>query len=395
MDYFEYNYECVGGSVNDTAEGGYGLNCDGVIYLDIYVKECDNASVEPGYTPSYGGGTYIPSDPYDGGGGGGSGGSTGYEEPTPIKVGVVSPPLVVVPAIWQLNELVENKPLALFGNDIPCELVQQWIALAKHKVDQDLQAKVYNIVQQSSTTSNTLLGIPTSSNYVGKVLDIDNAYSSIVNMDFFSVKITKLPVINGQRLTPEQLLYKVRTNINTFVNTAYSGFSPLVYGNIDDRVLWNSTNPRGAIVSINIGGPDNGSVVVSKVTPNSWIFSTIKDPVNGFHPVSGNREFGYTSNSDGSYTFYVKGVDRITDPFTTFSNYITSAPALGNDGIAFEMADLLWESFQKGIRDYVNQPGADGQATIVPGTQYRPDWVKVKDVRDGILPLSTLSNDCN
>ncbi|RAV27409.1 hypothetical protein [Sinomicrobium soli] len=72
-----------------------------------------------------------------------------------------------------------------------------------------------------------------------------------------------------------------------------------------------------AVIGIDIKGPDNESVIVSDYNTEKWTFSTIFDPKYGEHPVSGNRDFGYTQNGDGSYTFYTRGVDRLTDWLTT------------------------------------------------------------------------------
>lgn len=110
-------------------------------------------------------------------------------------------------------------------------------------------------------------------------------------------------------------------------------------------------------------------------------------------PISGNRELGFTTNTDGSYTFFARGVDRLTIPITTRGNYFISAPVLSLKGLAFEGADATWESFKDGITNYVNSN--QGATTRNPTQIYRPNWSVVKDVRDGIKPLSTLSNDCN
>jgi len=223
--------------------------------------------------------------------------------------------------------------------------------------------------------------------YLSKVLDIDNAYSSVVNMDYFGVRVNTLPVINGQRATPQQFLQYIRLNINSFVNTNNSRFTPYNYYNIDDRALWASNNPLGAIVSIDIWGPRNGSVIVSNYNSSSWTFSTLKDPFNGVHPVSGNREFGFTANSDGSYIFYTKGVDRLS------AIWITASQPTTTTGIPFTQADALWSSFQEKMKLYVNDHGGSASANGITET-HRPDWSALKDVVDGKKPLSTLSNDC-
>lgn len=104
---------------------------------------------------------------------------------------------------------------------------------------------------------------------------------------------------------------------------------------------------------------------------------------DGQHPVSGNREFGYTQNTDGSYTFYTRGVDRITDP--------VDAAIAENLMDAFANPDALWTSYKQGIYDFVQSNG--GQATVPKTTDnkiYRPDWEKVKAVLNGSRPISDL-----
>lgn len=329
-----------------------------------------------------GGGTAIPGsddgiDPNDPEFGTGSGSSSGEITPDPEPEEPVEEIAVLplLPKISMLNELIYEKPFALYGNDVPCELVKQWVALAKFEVSPELKQKVQNIPGFYNSTG---------------ILNINNAYSSVVNMDYFSVKINTLPIINGRRATPNQFLEYIRLNIDQFVDPTLAQFTPYhsVLLGIDDRQLWSSNNALGAIVSITIPG-DPGSVIVSRHNSSSWIFSTIKDPLNGTHPVSGNREFGYVYNTDGSYTFYTRGVDRLTD--------IWGAAYQSWDGTPFKNADALWTSFQNKVIAFANNPqnGGTSGAAIKGTTQTeRPDWAKVRDVRDGKLPLTTLSNDC-
>ena len=220
---------------------------------------------------------------------------------------------------------------------------------------------------------------------VASVQKIDDAHSTVVNLDYFPVTINQLPVINGVRQTPEQFLQYIRTNINSFVDTDYSTFSPYNWYGIDDTQLWNSTNPIGAVIAIDIAGPDNGSVIVSHSSSNKWTFTTIHDPKYGDHPVSGNRDFGYIVNSDGSFTFYTRGVDRLTSwDGSAFQNAT---------GFAFSQADALWNSFRNKIFDFVNTH--QGSADILQSQIKRPDWAVIKDVVDGVKPLSILNNACN
>jgi len=87
--------------------------------------------------------------------------------------------------------------------------------------------------------------------------------------------------------------------------------------------------------------------------------------------VSGTREFGYVANADGSYTFYTRGVDRITQ----------SINDLLVESKSFNEADNLWESFQAGIQNYANQNGG-----LLPRTHGQSE--------DLILVWSSLATPC-
>ena len=54
----------------------------------------------------------------------------------------------------------------------------------------------------------------------------------------------------------------------------------------------------------------------------------------------------------------------------------------------FEGADDLWQSFQLGIKNYVDQNG--GSAIAIAGTTNRPNWNDIKDVLEGRKPISSL-----
>ncbi|PWG80637.1 hypothetical protein [Pararcticibacter amylolyticus] len=156
--------------------------------------------------------------------------------------------------------------------------------------------------------------------------------------------------------------------------------------------LWNSQNPLGAVIAIDMAGPDNSSVIVSDYQSDKWTCLTIFDPKYGQHPVSGHRDFGLTANVDGSYTFYTRGVDRLTSwdaaAFQSFAEAISVA-----DGAApFSIGDQLWSSFQMMIENFTNSNG--GNASIKEMQVLRPNWSNVKAVIEGRASLSTLSKDC-
>lgn len=327
--------------------------------------------------------TMVCSDATGGGGagtgggdtGGGGGGGTGPSTPPII-------PEPKPPTEAQIKAQLKDKPFALIPN-IPCDIIKKWIATAKFTVDQSTLNRLIQI-------ENTLK--PGNDNsYLTNVQNINNAYSTVVNMDYFPITVNMMPLINGKVATPEQFLEHIRKNVNKFVNTGYSEFNPYVYSGVDDTNLWNSSNPKNAVVAIDIGSlwgtgivDDNGSVIVSKYNSSGWTFTTIHEPMYGDHPVSGNRDFGFVKNSNGSYTFYTRGVDRLTNWDADAVNAMFDTP--------FDSADALWKSFQNKVSDFVNLNG--GNAGSAQAEIHRPDWSLVKDVIDGKKPLSALSTDC-
>ena len=130
---------------------------------------------------------------------------------------------------------------------------------------------------------------------------------------------------------------------------------------------------------------DDGVVICSEYQNDYWYFSTMNAPYAGNHPVSGTRQFGYTSNADCSYTFYTRGVDR----FNSFIQagiaqyFINTDPFLG--------ADALWYSLQQNMTNFVNSNG--GTSTSEPVIKNRVNWSHVNEVLLGDRPISDLG--CN
>lgn len=282
-----------------------------------------------------------PTNPFPYGGGAGSGATTGYN-------GVSSKKALS-------NELDKDQ-----NKLIDCATVAAYIKLGSFKV-------VHQIVVQRLSMLN-------AADRDFTIQEIQNASGTTVNMDFFAVTIKSLPVINGVQTTAESLLKYIRLNLNDFAKDA--PFSPYNSGGYNDTNMWNSANPIGAMLHIEIGmGPlgNDGSVIVSETAADHWIFSTIKTPLDGSHPVSGNRRFGVYKNADGSVLIYTKGVDRITD---MGGDWIQRA-----SNIPFSSADQLWESFQDKVKAFVNSHG--GNATDKLTLKSRPDWDLVGKVLTG------------
>ncbi|MBX2965137.1 MAG: hypothetical protein KF845_03260 [Cyclobacteriaceae bacterium] len=116
-----------------------------------------------------------------------------------------------------------------------------------------------------------------------------------------------------------------------------------------------------------------------------WYFMTLEAPGAGNHPVSGTRQFGFESDGNGGYNFFVRGVDRFDSNLMENSAYMVSG------GQPFSGADALWTSFQSKLNLFINNNG--GNSTINQAIYYRPDWNKVDRVLKGELSISVLG--CN
>lgn len=274
------------------------------------------------------------------------------------------------------RQAVKSNPFAFFI-DVDCETLKKWLAIAKFKPDETIIADLGSLAAAATNRGFYIKKLA----YIQK---IDDAYSAVVNMDYFPVKVDQLPIVNGQRLGPGQFLNYIRTHINDFTDGSKT-FVPYNQYGINDTDKWNSTTPKGSIIAIDLAGPENGSVITSYSSTDMWTFTTIHEPMYGDHPVSGNRNFGYTLNNDGSYTFYTRGVDRLTSWDGSKLQEFTNIP--------FNKADELWKSFQNAISNFVNSH--NGVATTNKAETFRPDWQNVKDVLEGKKPLSSLSKNCD
>lgn len=282
------------------------------------------------------------------------------------------------------KELASNPTFLL---KIPCTEILKWQELIKFTPPQSVKEKIQILDNQSMLTDY-------------KIQYLEHAKGAAINLDYFPVTINTLPTnpTNGQKFTPTQFLNYVRLNINSFVDTSISSFTPTSLNTgYNESQIWNSSNPLGAIIHINIPGlAGDGSVICSKTDENHWVFTTIEVPYgplqgqDGIHPVSGNREFGLIANPNGTYTFYTRGVDRMTDGFESLmaenSNIVLGSP--------FDRPDILWNSLKTKIHNFVqNNGGSSATPSTSQNAIWRPDWTKVRQVLRGELAISDLG--CN
>ena len=205
-----------------------------------------------------------------------------------------------------------------------------------------------------------------------------------VNLDYYPVIVKKLPMLDGKQLTPVQLLEHVRLHMNSFVDTGISDFHPF---QDQDKPVWESDDPDGALVLINIklapGVVDYGLVVTSQDVSSEWRFSTVRGgsgftAINdrnkpGAHPVTGNRAFGF--HGAGPWTFYTIGGDRATRSMDEFFG-IPRANEIG-----YGQADKLWKSFQKKLVEFVNSHEGEAEINVSATSSKRYSWDSIKGNR--------------
>jgi len=191
-------------------------------------------------------------------------------------------------------------------------------------------------------------------------------YYTPISFDYYPVIIQQLP----NNTTAEQLLKKIRVDINDFIDTNYGEFFPT------DETGWNSDDPLGVVVRIDLNidflrgtTAERGDVVVGESATNRFKFVTIFDPDDHGHPLGGVREFGFRYEVDSTLVFYTRGADRAWNHFDDLTR-----------DVIFSGADGLWSSFQEKLAAYVNDPVNGGEATIGNKFSQRFDWEKAKDL---------------
>lgn len=199
-----------------------------------------------------------------------------------------------------------------------------------------------------------------------KFQPIENGWGDVVNLDFYGIRIAALPTLNGVPLDARTLLIHIRQNLQQFVDLAFAEFMPY---DPTDGTSWTSTSPYGSALDIamKVSGTTvaGGTVVVTDAADDHWIFSTVWSPRDWwFHPVSGNRRFGYVADGT-AYIFFTQGADRTSMPY-----WSTGSPAV------FSGAHGLWKSFQQAVSLFVNDNG--GVAEIQMPTWERFNWPGVK-----------------
>ena len=197
---------------------------------------------------------------------------------------------------------------------------------------------------------------------------IENGYGDL-NLDRYDLNINQLP----DGYTPQQLFEEIRINFADFINGGnIIGFGvELMPYSENDGTTWNSNNPIGAAMDFD-NNMDTSTVICSDYSYEdmSWTFTTVRSADHLGHFVSGHRQFGLEQNADGSYSFYLRGVDRLGQwmdfVFNDFNPF-------GEDFLFNNAADTTWKNLMETLENYINElPGAE----VTPFDISRDDYGK-------------------
>ncbi len=292
----------------------------------------------------------------------------------------------------QLDSLLSANPYAVD----PCDSLeilnsfgQMFQRVGNYRIPTSVQIRLDSI-------KNNVPNFDTSALFI-QILN--NAASSVVNCDFFPLKINQLPInyVTGNRYTASEFLEFFRRNLSLFSIPGVV-FSPYNFDGFNDNVKFNADtiNSLGAIVHIDM--TLNGSVILtgyqnqylpSNYLSHNFTLSTLVTPFDGYHPVSGNRRFGIYTDTSGGFTFYTMGVDRISKNSFVFGSVLSDF-FTGSSG--FEEADLLWTGMQNNVVDYINNH--QGSASNYARRNYivRPKYADIVDFLKEVISFQQLKD---
>lgn len=182
---------------------------------------------------------------------------------------------------------------------------------------------------------------------------IENGFGKI-NVDQYELNILKLPT----GMTPQQLFEEIRLNFDELIT---GGNIPLVtevqfepYSQ-EDGITWNSSNPLGAAMDFDT--PFDTSTVIAteySLEDTFWTFTTYRSIDHLGHFVSGHRQFRLRYNNDGTFTFLIRGADRLGQLIDLVGN------SVGDGDFLFRQAgDKTWKNVMKSLQDFItSKPGS-------------------------------------
>ncbi|MCK1485082.1 phosphatase PAP2 family protein [Bradyrhizobium sp. 193] len=165
--------------------------------------------------------------------------------------------------------------------------------------------------------------------------NIDDGRGDYV-FDEYRVRVDQMP----PGVTPEDFLREMLNDLNGTINDPeFDVINEFARRQTGDPTL-------GEFIDIDILGPDDGSVVLSQIADDHFVFATVDLGLfsqTGTHPENGAREFGFVRNLDGSVDFYTRGASR---PNNILADIFGDLPQ-----------EVGWESLMRGISNEITKRG--------------------------------------
>ena len=183
---------------------------------------------------------------------------------------------------------------------------------------------------------------------------LEDGYGDI-NLDRYELDINKLP----DGYTPQQLFEEIRTNFSDFVTGGdYIGTGvDLEPYSQEDGLTWASNNPVGAAMDFD-NAMDTSTVICTDYSLDNmnWTFTTYGSFDHAGHFVAGHRQFGIEDNGNGSYSFYLRGADRLGQ----WMDFVANGFNTGADVLFNNAADATWKNLMESLEKFIKEkPGAD------------------------------------
>jgi RHS repeat-associated protein len=181
--------------------------------------------------------------------------------------------------------------------------------------------------------------------------EIEDAMGRKINLDKYTLQITKLPIVNGKQLTIEDLFNYFRLNMDMLIDDDVAKFGDLRDNEFGEGERWDDQDYNG-VIKVFRGylhrTPifDDLAVVSSAQTDNSFIFSPLRTPETLNHAVSGNRQFGFIKNSDGTFSIYTRAADVATAEID-----------ISAGELVFKGGDALWRNLFNNLATFIQQNG--------------------------------------
>ena len=180
---------------------------------------------------------------------------------------------------------------------------------------------------------------------------IEDGYGDI-NTDLYVLDIPKLP--NG--VTIQQLFEDIRRNFTELItggNLPFTNVNLMPYSEFD-RTVWNSNNPIGAAMDFDTL-LDTSTVITTEYSLDDtfWTFTTVRSVDHLGHFVSGHRQFRLIDNENGTYSFEIRGADRLGQQIDKIANNMIQI--IESDLLFKYAADDTWKNLMETLENFIKQ----------------------------------------